>query len=85
MAPTEMNELASERVFFDAHLEEWRQTHLGSFVLIHADEVIGFFDSLSTAFDEGTKRFGLQPFFVQQIAPQDGVNVSLFGQRILAG
>jgi len=85
MIPTGMKELAHERVLFDTHLEEWRRTHLGSFVLIHADEVVGFFGSLSAAFDEGTKRFGLQPFFVQQVAPRDGVNVSFFGQRILAG
>ncbi len=85
MIPTEMKELAHERVLFDAHIDEWRRTHLGSFVLIRADEVVGFFGSLSAAFGEGTKRFGLQPFFVQQIAPRDGVNVSFFGQRILAG
>ncbi len=85
MIPTGMNELAHERVLFDLHLEEWRRTHLGSFVLIHADDVIGFFDSLSAAFDEGTKQFGLQPYFVQQVAPRNGVNVSFFGQRILAG
>lgn len=85
MIPTGMNDLAHERVLFDTHLEEWRRTHLGLFVLIHADEVVGFFDSLSAAFDEGTSRFGLKPFFVQQVAPRDGVNVSFFGRRILAG
>jgi len=75
-----MDELARERAIFEACVEEWRRTHLGSFVLIRADEVLGFFDSLSAAFDEGTKRFGLELFFVQQIAPPNGVNMSLFGQ-----
>lgn len=85
MIPQRMDDLARERALFDVHVEEWRRTHSGSFVLIRADEVLGFFDSLSAAFDEGTNRFGLELFFVEQIAPPNGVNVSLFGQRILAG
>jgi hypothetical protein len=85
MAAKRTNDLEHERALFDVHVEEWRRTHLGAFVLIRADDVVGFFDSLSAAFDEGTKRYGLEPFFVQQIAPPNGVNVSFFGQRILAG
>ena len=78
------DELAKERAVFEERIGEWRQSHLGRFVLIHGPDVIGFFDSLDAAFDEGTRRFGLKPFFVQLIVPSDGVNVSFFGQRILA-
>jgi len=69
---------------FDQHLDEWRETHLGQFVLIKGDEVVGFFPSLEKAFKTGTERFGLEPFFLKQIVPRDVVNVSLYGKRILA-
>lgn len=76
--------LNREAELFNEHLEEWRQSHVGQFVLIKADEVLGFFPSLDEAFAEGTQRFGLEPFFVKQIVPRDAVNVSLFGRRLLA-
>ncbi len=76
--------LTREAELFDERLEEWRQTHLGKFVLIKGSDVLGFFRSLDQAFTTGTRRFGLEPFFVKQIVPRDVVNVSLLGKRILA-
>lgn len=74
--------LEREREIYEAHLEEWRQTHMGKFVLIKGDEVVGFFDSLDSAFNEGTARFKLDPFFVKQVTPREIVNVSFFGRRL---
>jgi hypothetical protein len=74
--------LEREARAFDRHVEEWRTTHLGQFVLIKGDDVIGFYPALEQAFREGTARFGLEPFSVRQIVPRDVVNVSLYGQRI---
>ena len=76
--------LAREREVFEAHLEDWRKVHLGEYVLIKDNSVLGFYPSLDAAFDEGTRRFKLEPFFVKQIHPSDTVNVSLFGRRLLA-
>ena len=77
--------LIREAEVFGEHLEGWRQSHLGQFVLIRGDEVFGFFPTVDAAFSTGTQRFGLAPFFVKQIVPRDVVNVSLYGKRILAG
>lgn len=81
---TQDRALRREGEVFQANIEEWRQTHLGQFVLIKGSEVLGFYGSLEKAFKAGTERFGLEPFFVKQIVPADSVNVSLLGQRVLA-
>ena len=78
-----MAELEQERKVFLKHLEEWRQTHLGEFVLIKGTKVIGFFSSLGEAFDKGSACYGLEPFFIQRIVPEDTVNVSFLGKRLL--
>lgn len=77
--------LDREAKVFDQHVEEWRRTHLGEFVLIEGEDILGFFPSLEAAFKEGSARFGLEPFSVRQIVPNDVVNVSLCGQRIHVG
>lgn len=74
--------LEREREVYEAHLEEWRQSHLGKYVLIKGDEVLGFYDSLDAAFNEGTARFRLEPFFVKHIVPPEVVNVSFFGRHL---
>lgn len=79
-----MSELAQEQEVFDGHLAEWRSSHLGDFVLIKDTTVVGFYRSLEEAFAEGTKRFGLQDFFIRLIAPDDSVSVSLCGASVLA-
>jgi hypothetical protein len=80
-----MTELQRERAVFDAAIGEWRRSHSGEFVLIHGDDVIGFYDSLEKAFGDGTARFGLDPFFVQRITPDEEVNVSFFGLGLTTG
>lgn len=77
-------QLEKEEAVFAANLADWRESHLGEFVLIKGDEIIGFFQGLTAAFGEGTSRFGLQPFLVRQIVPSDAVNVSFYGRRIHA-
>ena len=79
-----MSELAVERSLFEAHLEEWRESHMHEFVLIKDDQVVGFYPTLAAAFKEGTQRFGLQPFLVEQVSPKGAVNVSFYGRPVLA-
>jgi hypothetical protein len=74
--------LDRESGVFAQNIEQWRKNHLGEFVLVKGDDVIGFYPSLEKAFTVGTGRFGLEPFFVRQVVPKDVVNVSLFGRRI---
>lgn len=74
--------LEHERRKFEKHIEEWRQSHLGEFVLIKNDDVVGFFPSLEEAFTEGAKLFGMSDFFIEQIVPDHSVNISFVGQAI---
>lgn len=68
--------LQTERQVFEAHINEWRAARIGKFVLIKDNNVIGFFDSLEVAFRDGSNRFGLEDFFIEQILPSQSVNVS---------
>lgn len=73
--------LVREAEVFKTHLEEWRKTHMGQFVLIKG-EAVEFYDSLTAAFSAGTKRYGLDDFFIKQIIPRDTVNVSFMGKHL---
>ena len=72
--------LVVERQVFDDHIEEWRASLTGKFVLIHGKEVVGFYDSIEEAFIQGSKRYGMADFFIEQILPAETVNVSFIGQ-----
>lgn len=81
---TENTTLTRESQVFDGHLDEWRESHSGEWVLIKGSNVVGFYPTLEVAFKAGTERFGLDPFFVKQIVPGDTVNISFYGRRTLA-
>ncbi len=49
--------------------------HLGKFVLIHKDEVVGTYDDFQTAAHEGLRRFGSNPFLIREIG-KDKVELS---------
>lgn len=72
--------LAVERKTFKENLANWRQSHVGKFVLIKNTDVIGFYDSLEQAFSKGSSLFGMDDFFIQQILPADSVNISFVGR-----
>ena len=74
------NNLDIERTVYNRHIGEWRVSQLGKFVLIKGKEIIGFYDSLEKAFDEGSVLFGMATFFIEQILPADSVNISFVGQ-----
>jgi hypothetical protein len=78
---TMADRLDAERKTYEANLPGWRAEHLGSFVLIKDQEVVGFFDSLDAATREGFRRFGLEDFFVSRIDPSELVNVTFLGQH----
>jgi hypothetical protein len=73
--------LSKEAEVFNSHLDEWRKTQMGKFVLIKGDRV-NFYESLTDAFSAGTHQYGLDDFFVKQIIPRDTVNVSFMGKHL---
>ena len=60
--------MALEREFatFQRHADRLK-VHVGSFVLIHEDEIFGTFAKFESAMQEGYKLFGLEPFMVQEV------------------
>ena len=72
--------LLNESKFFRQKVKEWRNTHMGKFVLIKGHDLIGFYQSLDDAFNTGIKNFGVSDFLVEQILPAEEVHVSFFGQ-----
>lgn len=59
--------LAKELETYERHKAELVCAHEGKFVLIHADEIAGIWDTYQDALGAGYKQFGLQPFLVKQV------------------
>jgi hypothetical protein len=74
--------LAQELYLYQKHFEEWREQHLGHFVLIKGSDVLGFYPSLDEAFRAGSAKYGLEDFFIHQIVPDQQVNVTFLGQSL---
>ncbi|MBI3810884.1 MAG: hypothetical protein HY283_01580 [Nitrospirae bacterium] len=72
--------LQVESKVFETHVGKWRSAHMGEFVLIKGEDVIGFYESLDAAFDQGSQRYGMADFFIEQILPAETVNISFVGQ-----
>ena len=49
------------------------KTYEGKFVLIHAEEFCGAYDTAENAYAEGVKRFGQEPFLVKKVTAQEEV------------
>lgn len=73
-------QLGLERKIFDEGINEWRTSRLGKYVLIKGENIIEFYNSLDEAFNEGSNRFGMDDFFIEQILPSNAVNISFVGQ-----
>lgn len=59
--------LVEERNFYEQHLSEWLEDHVGKFVLVKGHEVVGFYDTADNALSEGARRFGISPFLVRRV------------------
>jgi hypothetical protein len=58
--------LEAELAVYKHRLHEWTE-HEGKFVLIHGDQVVGFYSSYEDAIQIGYEKFKLEPFLVKQI------------------
>lgn len=76
--------LAQELAVYERSIEQWRETHLGQYVLIKGEIVEGFFPSLDAAFRAGSDKYGLEEFFIQQIILAQQINVTFLGQSLMA-
>jgi hypothetical protein len=68
------NPLNRELAFYEQHKAEWLPSHENQFVVVAADEIAGFYKDYESAWDAGTKRFGLQAnFLIKQICLHEPV------------
>jgi hypothetical protein len=63
--------LEKERKVYAKQRPELLKTHAGQFALIHDDELVGTYTSFAEAYGEGVKKFGTEPFFIQEIRADD--------------
>lgn len=66
-----MTSLRIEIETYNRALEQLLPAQAGKFVLIKGDEVVDTFDTYEDALKCGYGKFGLQQFFVKEIAPPE--------------
>lgn len=64
-----MEQLARELELYDENRERLLGESLGKYVLIHAHELVGTYDTEADAVAEGYRRFGNVPFLVKLVTP----------------
>ena len=63
--------LEKEREYYAQIKDGLLRNHYGKFVLIHADQMIGIWDSQESAYIKGVEILGLEPFLIQPIIEED--------------
>ncbi|HBR58317.1 MAG TPA: hypothetical protein DEA22_12765 [Blastocatellia bacterium] len=69
--------LDRERKLFEKKKSELTAKHLGKFVLIKGDKLIGLFNTVEEALSEGARQFGLVPFLVRQVSMEGEGDISI--------
>lgn len=62
--------LDRERQFFSENLQSWLSSYSGKFVLIKDASLIGAFDDMDRALEEGARRFGRQSYLIRPVVEQ---------------
>ena len=66
--------LDRELAFFEQHKSEWLTNYENQFAVVAGDKVAGFYADYESAWDAGTKEFGLQAnFLIKQICQHEPV------------
>lgn len=63
--------LEREYEVFETNREKWLKKHAREFVVIHEDDVVGFFETQDEALQEAVSRFEPGEFLLQQILPKE--------------
>ena len=62
-----------ELAIYEAKRQELLTSHLGQYVVIHGDAVLGVYPTFDDAYGAGVEAFGQDPFLVRQIAAEDPI------------
>jgi hypothetical protein len=66
--------LKTELGYFEKHRADFVERAPGKFVLIKGEEDYGFFDSAENAYKHGMELFGVDPFLIKEILPEDQIH-----------
>ena len=72
--------LEREFQYYKDHKAELLEKHLGRFIVIANDEVIGSYPDQGTALCETVKTHKLGTFLIQQIVADDSLTVHVYAQ-----
>lgn len=77
--------LEKERKFFDRKKAELIAEHLGKFVLVKENKLVGVFNTIEEAMSEGARQFGLSTFLVRQVSNsvENEINIPALSLGIL--
>ena len=64
-------DVSRERAAFERERERLVRDHLGKIALLRFDEVVGVFDTLDEALEEGHRRFGWGRMLFHKITPRE--------------
>jgi len=80
---TAIKKFDTEHRIFKKNREMWLTEGLaGQYVVIHDEEILGFYKNPSEAFASGIQKFGVDNFFMSSILPNDSTNISFFGLAV---
>lgn len=69
-----MKEMNPDFEYFQSKLPELLKEHKGQYALIKEKTIIGFYNSMGSALEEGYKKFGTANFLIQEITDEKHVN-----------
>lgn len=69
--------LETERQYFAQHHAELIAKHLGKFVVIKGEELIGVFNTIEEALSEGARQFRLESFLVREVTIKDPQDINI--------
>jgi|GEM_PF-4015490 len=68
--------LVAELAYFNRHRAGWiAGGHLGEWVAVKGEDLLGFFPDLSPAYLAGAERFGPGPFLVKRVQEKDDIAI----------
>ena len=74
--PASNPQLESDFAVFEQHRKDWVTSHNGEYVLIHQEQLAGFYPDYEAALRSGLKLFGVQSqFLITQVCVEEPVFV----------
>ena len=61
------NDLSQETALYEQRKVEFEKEHNLEWVVIHDDEIVGFYDDFQKAAEAAVERFGRGPYLIRQI------------------